>query len=258
METSIFVITHKDINDDFPPVYKLLLVGAKTYLGSNIYSYRDDMTLDNISDMNKYYCELSGVYYVWKNGVNDVDKIGFTHYRRFFVLDKLYMRKTRLLPETEITKILQQYKIILPKKLYLKKTIEESANIAPNKDDLVEIRKAIQNVCEEYLTDYDWYLSQKGTYLLNMFITNGKIFNDYCEWLFPILGYLEKQYNLLTMQGCKERFLGFFGERLLNVWVHHNIINDDIYELNVFNNEKSWLRQNISIGMNYFRRLLYM
>lgn len=48
-----------------------------------------DNTGDNISSKNKYYCELSTQYWVWKN--IDSEYYGFCHYRRYLSMsDKEY------------------------------------------------------------------------------------------------------------------------------------------------------------------------
>ena len=38
---------------------------------------------DNIDDLNPWYCELTGLYHLWKNTTDDI--IGLEHYRRYFV-----------------------------------------------------------------------------------------------------------------------------------------------------------------------------
>lgn len=48
----------------------------------------DDMG-DNISDRNRRYCELTGIYWAWKNldKLGNPDYIGLNHYRRQFAFD---------------------------------------------------------------------------------------------------------------------------------------------------------------------------
>ena len=49
-----------------------------------LFDVKDDIGEDNISDKNRQYCELTGIYWAWKNDKSDY--IGFSHYRRRFIL----------------------------------------------------------------------------------------------------------------------------------------------------------------------------
>ena len=72
-------------NDD---MYIPLHVGAegkKDKQGNPLdLGYQKDNTGENISELNASYCELTGLYWAWKN--LDADFIGLSHYRRHFSL----------------------------------------------------------------------------------------------------------------------------------------------------------------------------
>ena len=63
------------------------------------------------------------------------------------------------------------------------------------------------------------YLSEKKTYLNNMFIMKDKLFHDYCEWLFDILFECEKRINYENYSVEAIRTPGHLAERLLNIYI---------------------------------------
>lgn len=72
-----------------------------------------DNTGENISNKNAAYCELTGLYWAWKN--LDTDYTGLAHYRRHFG------KKTKapfegVLTYNELRPMLEKYKIFVPKK----------------------------------------------------------------------------------------------------------------------------------------------
>lgn len=62
-------------------MYVPLQVG--TAINSLLGYLRDD-TGDNISALNGYYSELTGLYWIWKN-VHNINYVGTCHYRRFLI-----------------------------------------------------------------------------------------------------------------------------------------------------------------------------
>ncbi|MBF0332917.1 MAG: DUF4422 domain-containing protein, partial [Alphaproteobacteria bacterium] len=76
----IYVAYHKPFARVTEPLYQPIHVGkalAQTDIG-----LPGDDTGDNISDRNGHYCELTGIYWVWRN-VKGLDRVGFCHYRRY-------------------------------------------------------------------------------------------------------------------------------------------------------------------------------
>ena len=83
---TIVVATHKKYRMPKDPLYLPLHVGAegkRDAKGNPLdFGYQKDNEGDNISLKNPRYCELTGIYWAWKN--LDSDYLGLVHYRRYF------------------------------------------------------------------------------------------------------------------------------------------------------------------------------
>ena len=63
---------------------KVLQVGAALTQRRLFAGVLTDCEGENISEKNRQYCELTGLYWVWKHA--EEDYIGLVHYRRHFLL----------------------------------------------------------------------------------------------------------------------------------------------------------------------------
>ena len=84
-----------------------------------IEEYIQDNTGNNISSKNPNFCELTGLYWAWKN--LEADYIGLVHYRRYFTIQnkipKTEQEKFKIvLNQKETEEKLQNVDVILPKK----------------------------------------------------------------------------------------------------------------------------------------------
>lgn len=166
---------------------------------------------DNISDKNKQFCELTALlYWIWKNATEDV--VGLAHYRRHF-----------LLPENWVS-IMQSSAIdvILPVPLYVHPTLEmnyRSRHIEKHWDDMLSF------VQEKYAEDYN-ELSHffKTTSLYspcNMLIARKQVFDELCEWLFPIIFDVAEKGGI-ELDNYQNRYPGFISERLITYFFEKN------------------------------------
>ena len=216
MKIDIFVATHKKFHSpSLDSCYKVIQGGCAKYpLESDEY-LRDDKG-DNISLKKDNYNELTSLYWGWKNSNADIK--GLCHYRRYFIYNH------KILEEKTIIKILLNYDVIMPYPLiHLKNSnIKELLNGPLYRQDIEIVREAIQNIFPDYLYDYELVMQRKYACYRNMFISSDIIYNDYCEWLFTIFDYVEKKVSFSGYNEQEQRFFGFMGELLLNVWLHHS------------------------------------
>ena len=209
----LYVITHseeliKQIPND--EIYTPLFVGRN---GKENFGFcSDDSIEDNISSKNKDYCELTGLYWMWK--APNADIIGLCHYRRYFK-----GKKTKMIEKDEIIKILSEYDMSIPKKTSLiKGTYWENYKNHYLYDALKISREIIKEEHPQYLETFDEVLSQSSFSNYNMFIAPKEIIEPYCTWVFSILEELEKRVDMAEYP----RVFGFVSEAIFNVWIEHH------------------------------------
>lgn len=235
MKTKIYIVTHKSFKEPKINGYIPIQVGAsgKEYLG-----YKVDCEGDNISSKNANYCELTGVYWVWKND-DESDIVGIVHYRRYFVKR---FRLNRPIDINEINKILEKYDIILPKKeIYAESAIEQYSIDSGFESDWDKIKEIIKEDYSDYLETYEKIMNNNKMYQYNMMICRKEIFDEYCNWLFDILFKLEKEIDLSQRNDYQKRIYGFLSERLLNVWMEKNKLK--VKKLKVVNTEENIIQK---------------
>ena len=221
----IIVATHKQYTMPKDLMYLPLQVGAE---GKQDLGYQKDNMGDNISELNPYFCELTGLYWAWKN--LETNYIGLVHYRRYFTALKHNSKKeekkfNEILTYEQINKILNETDIILPKKRrYYIENLYDHYKHTMYVEPLDETRKIIEEKYPEYLKEFDNLHKRTSAHMFNMFIMKKEILNDYCTWLFDILFELEKRTDESKYDNFHARFYGRISELLLDVWINTNAL----------------------------------
>ncbi len=183
----------------------------------------------NLSKHNKYYAEMSGIYWVYKNKLqyyNENDLIGFCHYRRLWLNDCYIKNHNQI--SSIFSKILHSHEqldnksaetfLLDPTKLKNENIYDHFVNNHGN--ILIE---QISNFLEPDLYKaFLEYMQKREFSACNMFITKPKQFNDYCEFIFPLLEKilifcLEKD----LCKGNNIKLPAYFIERFTSFWFHH-------------------------------------
>ena len=215
-------IKHYKIIDRLPSYITPIGLGENNFPSDWI----DEKKGDNLTHLNKYYGELTGLYWIWKNKIPEMSKndmIGNCHYRKLW-LDKKFTSKQKFSFSSLYSKLLNQDNNEIEKfdSIQVQPIIFVNKNLI---EDFYEIHKTdilIRSL--EFLDDknkilFKEHLNNNILFPLNMFITKVSFFEDYCKILFP---WLEKCLNYcLTNNLCKNyniRLPAFLAERFTSYW----------------------------------------
>lgn len=227
----ILVATHKpDLvykDDIFMPI-QVGRANAKIDLG-----FLGDDIGDNISAKNPYYCELTALYWAWKN-FKDVDYIGLCHYRRYFDLST-HDAALRQITENELetfghlnSSLLQKKvegmsndEVILPRFWSLPHSVLEEFQDTVLRQDMHILFYVIKKTHPQYMDAVEKYMLGNHRTGYNMFVMRRSRFEDYANWLFPILQEVERNVRLSPYTTYR-RVFGYMGEWLLPIYCWHN------------------------------------
>ena len=223
---TVLVITHKDYEFPTSACYRPIFVGKRANALKNEGFYQDNSGI-NIAEKNSGFCELTGLYWAWKNGVFENNEyVGLVHYRRYFAGKALDLKKKQIASESELLTILEKYDVLLPRKRnYFIESIYSHYQYAHHIKDLDLTRDIITELQPEYLKSFDTVMQGRKLHLYNMFVMPSEKASEYCRWLFSILFELEKRVDVTHYDNYQKRVFGFIAERLFNVWVLHNQLN---------------------------------
>lgn len=158
----------------------------------------DDDYDENISYLNKYLNELTGIHTTWKKYktiCNNADRIYFNHYRRLFVakdddykLDGLFHNNSS-------------------NGFTFRQTVDISYRHGKDKlqvESILMVLDEMQNRINEW--EFDDVLQTKHQfkystkfYIYSMFMLKKELFFKYCEWLFPYAIKIMKLYEELCL-----------------------------------------------------------
>lgn len=254
MDVKVIIAAHKKYQMPTDEMYLPVHVGVngKTSIEDSGRIYQRDDEGENISELNPYFCELTGLYWAWKN-LNS-DYIGLVHYRRYFSLHPHDEDKwNAVLKRCEIETDLGKVKAFVPKKRwYYIETLYSHYAHTHYASQLDETRRIIEARYPEYVKFFDKAVKQRWGYMFNMMILEKRLFNDYCSWLFDILFELrnrigkESEESLDKFQG---RFYGRISEIIFNVWLLEHvktgkIRDNEIKELPIIHMEDiNWVKK---------------
>lgn len=192
-----------------------------------------DDTGDNISHLNRYFCELTGIYWAWKNydKLGNPDYIGFMHYRRQFVFDenpkfepkwlifsgynKYYYNHTANYKE-RLYKLLANNDIMVAHHASFAESVEEQYKnyISHIDKDFDLLSDFINSNLKENFALFEDYANGHKAYFANMFIMKKELFFKYCEFIFDICFKLHEKIDYTGRNAQFQRAIGFLSESI--------------------------------------------
>ena len=248
-DVKIIVATHKPYWMPHDEIYLPVQVGAE---GKESIGFTPDNTGVNISAKNPNYCELTGLYWAWKN--LKCDYLGLAHYRRHFTVLRGTSDRRDVLNLDQARGLLDNVDALLPKKRnYWIETNYGQYVHAHHKEDLDETRKIIEEKYPEYIAAYDKTMKKTTGHRFNMFIMKKELCDRYCTWLFDVLFELEKRLDISEYNKNDQRVFGFVSERLLDVWLEKNGIKykDIPY---IFLEKENWITKGVNFVMRKIKK----
>ena len=217
MKVNIIIATHKKYD---MPKYKSYLPIHVGKEGKKEIGFKGDNTGNNISLKNPYFCELTGLYWAWKN--LKVDYVGLAHYRRHFKgKTKSKDKFEQVLSDKEINALLRKNDIILPKKRnYYIENLYSHYEHTLHIETLDITGEIIKEKYPKYSKEFDLLKKRTSAHMFNMFIMKKELMDEYCKWLFDILFELEKRIYTTKYDSFHARFYGRVSELLLDVWLN--------------------------------------
>lgn len=242
MDIKVVVAAHKPCTVPMDMLYLPLHVGAK---GKPSIGFDGDDTGDNLSDKNDRFCELTGLYWAWKNLPNEY--IGLVHYRRYFSYNRwkrISMRRMQaMLTYPQAEQLLTGKDGLLPQpRRYWIESLYSHYQHTCHIEPLDITGEILKEKYPDYVPAFERLKKRTSAHMFNMFILRRDHLDAYCTWLFDILFELEKRVDASQYSPFHARFFGRIGELLLDVWLEQNRL--DCVTAPVINTEHvNWIKK---------------
>lgn len=207
-KTKMYVMTHESFNH--PKLDGFLPIQVGSALNEDFGYIRDD-TGDNISELNPFYCELTGQYWIWKND-HETENVGCCHYRRYFINDK-----KEFMSVAEIEDILKETDI-LAACIEDPRTWRELYGAGHNIEDLYTLGQVIREQDPKAYNVFEGLLDSHTVCFGNMYAMKKTVFDEYMSWLFPILVETGDRIDISNYDAYEQRIFGILSENLIQIF----------------------------------------
>lgn len=164
---------------------------------------------EHISEKNGNYSELTALYWIWKNRLctctvcSRQEYYGLVHYRRMLELTEDDLLR---LADNEVD-------VVLPYPMPYEPDIGMHHKRYLKNEDWAVVQEALRQIWPEDAKRMSSVLTQRYFYNYNIILARKEVLREYCDWLFPILEYVET-HTVPKGADRTDRYLGYVGETL--------------------------------------------
>lgn len=182
-----------------------LQVGA-ALTGMRLGCQTDD-TGENISAENRNFCEITGLYWIWKNTAGQT-YAGLIHYRRRLRWDET---SVRYMIDRELDAV-----IILPQ--FSPQPVNEYFLRFICRHDWQFMKEAVLRYDNTYVDIFERY--EQGHFFIpcNMAVFKRSWFDQYCEFAFAVAAEVDNRYKKMQVVR-QDRYMGYLFENLLSLFL---------------------------------------
>lgn len=194
---------------------KIYVVGDSSKSFANLDNIREKYIVNephlgnNIDFLNPWYCELTGLYYLWKHNTDDI--IGLEHYRRYFVNDN-----GSLISESEINDMLSNADMLLREYVFPPEYPNAISHFSKDRlPYMLNFVNSFEPTERQYFIDR--LHTSKSFAQCNMFIGRREIIDSYMKWLL-------KHTLTIPFDTMRQspRLIGYLAEFVFGFWLDYN------------------------------------
>lgn len=201
-----------------------------------------DAAGENISAKNVNYCELTALYWIWKNKLSDVEASPFLvevqkqqdvhdsqvlHKAEYYGL--FHYRRILDIREDELESFKENsVDVLLPFPMLHEPDILEHHRRYLKEEDWEAMMRALWELQPDYAAACKEIFGQEYFYNYNLIVAKRQVLCDYCAWLFPILKRIEELSNPKGWERA-DRYIGYLGENLLTLYFFYHQHDLKIY-----------------------------
>ena len=231
---TIYIMTHKETVLPKAAFYEAVGLGG---FSSQLVAHIDNSRIGNISHLNRFYCELTGLHHVWRNTKSNI--VGICHYRRYLnviplvsetlgflsspMSDEVLQLLENPLQEIRAQELLRTYDVILPTAIFSPYGVGHDYKAAHG---ATEWETFLEVLDDYYGPNSHGMHVERLNFFCNIMIAKRSFFDHYCSNLFAVIDRVFERIGVLPeIEGARYqpyRYPGYLAERFMAAFINVN------------------------------------